>query len=109
MRRNKRKFKAYKKTNVYPFLTRMYKILKTKPDIFVLQKLRNCQGECDWTEDTIKVDYRQEMLSTIVHEMLHYFHPNWSETHVLREEIKIMNALSLCQVKNILRRFVQFL
>lgn len=105
----KRKLKAYKKTNVYPFLSKMYKIFNTKPDLFTLQKLHNYQGICDWEEDSIKIDYRKEFISTIVHEVLHYIHPNWSESKVLREETKIMNSLSFCQIRRILQRFVQFL
>ena len=103
------KRKKYKRTNVYPFLAKMYHIMETKPDVFELKKLHNCQGECDWTEDIIRLDYRKEFISTIVHEVLHYIHSSWSETRVLKEEIKIMNSLSICQVKHILQKFVRFL
>jgi hypothetical protein len=109
MRMKPAKRKKYKKTNVYPFLSKMYHILESKPEIFILEKLYDCQGECDWTEDTIKLDYRQQFLSTAVHEVLHYIHPDWCETRVLREEMKIMNSLSICQVRHLIQRIARSL
>ena len=97
------------KTDAYPFLVKTYKILRTKPDIFVLKKLRDCQGDCDVSENRIRIDYRQAFISTLIHEIIHYIYPEWKEYRVLRYEKKLMNAFSVRQVKNILKRFAQFL
>lgn len=104
MKTNNIKRKKYKKTNVYPFLSRMYKLFKTNPESFILKKLKN-QGEYDLTEETITIDYRKEIMATLIHETLHCFHPEWNEHQVIREERKIINSISICQVKNILKQF----
>jgi hypothetical protein len=103
--RNKAK---YKKETVYPFLSRMYKLFEKRPDIFELKKLRGIYGECVYDEDKIYIDYRKIFLPTLIHEVLHYFYPDWSETKVLKEESKIVNALSVRQVQNILKRYSLF-
>lgn len=93
---------------VYPFLSRMYKLMKAEPDIVVLKKLSsNIHGLCDF--ENIYLDYRKDLVSTLIHEFLHYMYPNWSETKVLKEESKIVNALSVAQVKNILKKYANTL
>lgn len=103
MKKSKAKYKRYKKENVYPFVSKCYRLLEEHPDLFSLKKLYNCRGKC--YEDSIQLDYRHELISTLVHEVLHFLHDDWSETKVLIQEAKIMNALSLCQVKHILHKF----
>ena len=102
--------RQYRKTNVYPFLNKMYTIFKTKPCVFVLKKMR-IQGDYDYIEDedVISIDFRKELISTLIHEVLHHIHPTWKEQQVKREEHKIMNSVSVQQVKHILKRFVQTL
>lgn len=85
----------------------MYRLMTDKPEMFVLRKMHLYQGECDWVDDVITVDYRREFISTLIHEVLHYFHPTWSETKVLREEKKIINALSVRQVRNVLKCYAK--
>lgn len=109
MRSTEIKYKHYRKTNVYPFLSKMYKLFETTPEIFILKKTRKCDGEYNPVDDTIYIDYRKECISTLIHEILHYLHSDWCETKVIHEEIKIMNALSLRQIKTILKRFSQIL
>lgn len=103
------KRKKYKRTNVYPFLHRMYTLFNTRPDIFVLKKIRLYEGEYDPVNDVINIDYRKELISTLVHEVLHYLYIKWPEQRVRTQEQKIMNSLSVRQVRNILKRFSQFL
>lgn len=88
----------------------MYKVFKTNPDMFVFKKMSlwHEQGEYDGDE-TIIIDYRKELLSTLIHEVLHYLHPKWEEEKVIKEEILIMNSLSVYQVKNVLKRFSEIL
>ncbi len=99
--------KIYNRRKVYTFLSNMYKIFNDNPGLFKVQKIRVFQGECDEYEDVILLDYRKEFISTIIHEVLHYMHPNWSECQVYREETRVMNSLSICQIRHILQRFVK--
>lgn len=87
----------------------MYNLFNTRPEVFVLKKMRLYEGEYNPEDDKINIDYRKEFISTLVHEVLHFLNPNWPEQKVRLEEQKIMNSLSVRQVRNILKRFSQFL
>jgi hypothetical protein len=50
-----------------------------------------------------------EMFTTIIHEALHYMNPEWCETQVIREEIRIVDKLTDRQVRNIIKRFAKAL
>jgi len=63
----------------------------------------NVVGNYDPDTSIIKIDYRRDMLSTLIHEVLHHWHPDWCETKVLQHESLIINALSQRQIKNIIR------
>lgn len=108
MKRKKNKRKKYRKQNTYKFLYKIYKLFKTNPEIFVLKKI-SFEGEYDPVDDIIFIDYRKEIFSTICHEILHYFHPTWSETKVILEEHRIMNNISLLQMKHFIKRFSSIL
>ncbi len=101
--------KKYRRTDTYSFLSSMYSLFHTNPEMFVIKKLRNCHGEYDPLRDIISLDFRRELVPTIIHETLHALHYNWSETQVMRRERQIVGALSMHQVRNILKRFVQVL
>jgi len=103
------KRKKYRRTDIYSFLCKMYALFRTNPEMFVLKKLRNCHGEYDPFRDTISLDFRRELLPTIIHEVLHAMHYEWSETQVIRHERQIVQALSIRQVRNVLKRFAQIL
>ena len=83
-------------------------MFQTEPEVFILKKTKKDEGSYDPSTDIICIDYRKELLSTLVHETIHRIHTKWCESRVIKEEIKIMNSLSIKQVKNILTRFVQF-
>lgn len=105
-RKQKQILREYKKKTVYPFLARMYKLMAEEPDLIILKKLpHNTHGICDF--DNIYLDYRRDLVSTLIHEFIHYMYPDWSETKVLREESRIVNALSVSQVKNILKKYAE--
>jgi hypothetical protein len=76
--------------------------------MFILRKMR-IQGECDYVEDMISIDYRKEFFSTLCHEILHYIHTDWTEQQVLHEEHKIMNAISIRQMKTFIKKFADIL
>lgn len=100
--------RKYKKTKVYPFLSQMYNLFKTKPELFVFKKMK-FEGEYDPVSEIIYVDYRKEILSTICHETLHLLHPEWPESKVIKEEYIIMNNMSVCQVKHLIKKFSNIL
>lgn len=101
--------KQYRRKTVYKFLSKMYNLFRYRPDIFQLKKIKNCQGLCDYAEDTIFIDYRREFISTLIHECIHYIYPEYSETRVITEEKMVMNTITPRQVRNILKRFAQYL
>ena len=51
----------------------------------------------------ICLDYRLDILATLIHELLHYFNPDWKENRVKRRERELVNQLSLNQMKLLLR------
>jgi hypothetical protein len=55
----------------------------------------------------VSLDPRDNIISTLIHEALHYFYPEASETWVLRMESKIIHSLSERQIRNIIRRLAQ--
>jgi hypothetical protein len=69
------------------------------------------QGDYDYEgdEDVIHLDFRKELISSLVHEMIHHIHPSWKERYVKAEEHRIMNSLSVIQVKNIIKKLAKSL
>lgn len=91
------------------FTRRLYRLFRSKPYIFDLKKLRGARGYC-WTDiEKIEIDYRAEILSTLVHESLHYMFPLASEKRIRFTEVYLMSQLSKTQVKNILKKFADLL
>ena len=105
---NKKKNGKYDQYTHY-FLTKMYKLFKDEPYIFTIKKIKGLHGLCDYVADEIKIDYRKSLIPTIIHEVMHYYYPMWSETKVIKEERKIVNYLSIRQIKNIIKRFANIL
>jgi len=87
---------------IYKITSRIYHELRNHGDDIVLCKLRGIHGEYDGETDHIALDYRKDLLSTLVHEYLHKWYPEKSETWVLNNERTIVNALSTLQIKKIL-------
>ncbi len=99
---------------LYRFTRRLYKELKSKDSNIVLRKIRGSKTETieglyDYSNDEITLDFRREIISTYIHEIVHKFYPDASETFVLNMEHKIMNNLSVRQIKNIIKRFAEAL
>jgi hypothetical protein len=105
----KKKYRNYNnKLLIYRFLNRFYQLCKETPDIFVFKKLKNCEGLCDYVEETLFIDYRKELLPIIIHETLHYFHPDWCESQILKNERLIINKVTTRQFKKILKMVVDY-
>jgi hypothetical protein len=106
-----------KKTNRKPpkskeemekFIRRFYYLLRHHSDRIYFQRLsKNVYGYYDYGTEEITVDYRREMVPTLIHEAIHHWHPDWPERAVLKEERDIVNSLTPRQYKNILRVLVE--
>jgi hypothetical protein len=94
----------HNKSDIYKITRRLYYLLRHHADYIVFKKIR---GACGYYLNdksiSINLDYRKEIIPTLIHEALHHWHPDWSETKVLNNERMIINNLSMRQIKNILR------
>lgn len=97
------------KLNKYRFTRELYKLFREKPGIFHVKKLKSARGYCHTTIERIELDYRDEIISTLLHEALHFLYPDMSEDQVLRNEKDLINNLSPRQVRNIIKRFAHIL
>lgn len=91
------------------FVRRLHRLLRTRPEIFEVGKLKKIRGYCKDDGSKIGLDYRDELIPTLLHEVLHYVHPDWDEQKVLKHEKIIINKLSKTRVKNIIKRFASVL
>lgn len=60
-------------------------------------------------EARVFLDPRHKLLSTLIHEFLHFQHPDWCESKVLQMESQIVNSISDRQVRNLVKRFAEAL
>ena len=73
---------------------------------FVFKKLKGVHGYCEW-EDGIFLDYRKDLIPTIIHECLHLLEPDWSEAQVLYTESRIINTVKEDDIIKLLMFFVK--
>jgi len=90
------------KKDIYDFTRKAYSRLKDPDFALCFARLRGVHGYCFVGGGFIQINPRGEVLSTLVHELLHSMHPDWSETKVLRSESAIMSALSHRQMINLM-------
>jgi hypothetical protein len=82
--------------------SRILTLVKTKPpEFFNLRKMRGTVGLCYWTD--IELDYRRDIVPTAFHELIHYLHPEWSESFVRYAESRIINYCTPLQVAKFLK------
>lgn len=90
----KLKFKKLSKTDSLELFERVLELVrKSKKGFFILRKLRGVHGYCAW-DDGIELDYRKDLVPTLVHECIHFLEEDWSETQVRYAETKVMNAIT---------------
>jgi hypothetical protein len=108
----KSKKKVFKRTILtkkqsLAFFTRILScIKKQKKGYFILKKLRGVHGYCEW-DDGIVLDYRKELVPTLIHECIHLLEPDWAEAQVLYAEKRIINAIDDEGVKILLQYFIK--
>ena len=96
-----------KKSELNNYVRRMYTFLSNHGDKIRFKKLKTNQGyhvEGKDGEWWIEIDHREQMFSTLWHELLHQWHPDWRHKDIYAMEKAIVNSLSETQVKNILKR-----
>lgn len=97
----------YTRKDTYKITRRLYYLLRNHHNWISFKKLRGASGLYEaggGGEDvSITLDHRKEIIPTLIHEALHHWYPDWSESTVERHETQIANALSTRQIKNILK------
>ena len=88
---------------MYRISHRVYASLKEEPENFILRKLKKNDGFYDPDTEEIHIDYRGEILPTLIHECLHKWFPDRSEKWVYGQESSIVNNLTTKQAVNLLR------
>jgi len=97
------KYKKIKRST-YNFNHKLYTFLRNNPENIIIKKLYgNTCGLYDHATEEIIIDYRKDIIPTLVHEFIHHLHNDWKESKVIKKEIEIMIAMSPHQCRNILR------
>jgi len=86
----------------------IYFIKSSEDKFFKLKKLRGAMGYCMW-ENGIFLDYRNELVPTLIHECIHYLNPDWCESQVLYAEKRVINSITSEQVIKLLKTFIVLL
>lgn len=79
-------------------------IRKSPLGFFKLRKLKGAMGYCEW-EDGITIDYRKELIPTVIHECIHFLNPSWPESRVLYTEKRVVNCINNKQILKLLKVF----
>ena len=98
-----RKFRK-RKLETYHLTKLLYYFLRHNPDCIFFEKLHGgVLGYYDYGTAEITLDYRREIIPTLIHEFIHHMHPTWCETKVLNKEREIMAVMSPVQCRNVIR------
>ena len=81
-------------------------IKSKKRGFFFLKKLKGVHGWCEW-EDGIILDYRKDLIPTIIHECIHLLEPEWSEAQVSYSERRVINTICDDDVIRLLMIFIK--
>lgn len=104
MSKKKNKRVPSEKRDIDHIIRRLYNLLKRHSDRIILQKLpKNVSGYYDDGTEEITIDYRKDIVPTLIHEAIHHWHPDWCERKVIKEEKRITKFLTVRQCKNILK------
>ena len=91
-----------RKKECYIFTKQLYDFLREHPDSIIFKKLRKICGYYDAENEEIVIDYRRDIVSTLIHEIAHHVHPNWCETKIQQKERQVMSCLTPAQCTNIM-------
>lgn len=97
--------KKLTKVDCNKIFKRVIRLIETSDlKFFKLKKLKGIMGYCEW-ENGIGLDYRRELIPTLVHECIHFLYPKWSETQVLYAEKRVINSATIKQVIKLIKVF----
>jgi len=100
----KRKEEAYHLTKL------LYYFLRHHPDNIYFEKIKgNVVGYYDRETQEITIDYRKDIVPTLIHEFIHHMHPTWCESKVVKKEKEMMMTLTPKQCKNIMKHLMKCL
>lgn len=91
-----------RKLETYSFIKQLYNFLREHPDSISFKKLRSICGYYDAENEEIVIDYRRDIIATLVHEIAHHLHPDWTETKIQQKERQIISCLTPTQCANII-------
>lgn len=96
------------KDEVNRFTRRLYRFLDAGHKV-EFRRMKHTRGVIFTRTNPTRVslDPRANIIPTLIHEALHYFYPDATETWVLRMESTIVRGLSERQIRNIIRRLAQ--
>jgi len=101
------KIQKLSKEQILELFHRIIDCIKSqKRGYFVLKKLKGVHGWCEW-EDGIILDYRKDLIPTIIHECIHLLEPTWSESQVAYSEKRVINTITEDNVIMLLMIFVK--
>lgn len=95
------KYRKRKKES-YIFIRQLYVFLREHPRNIFFKKLRNVCGYYDAENEEIVIDYRRDIVATLIHELAHHIHPKWCETKIIQKERQVMSCLTPTQCTNII-------
>lgn len=99
-----------KKSEAYTIVSQLYHFLKLNPDNIFFRKLGNRKtGDYDPKDEEIRLDYRKDIIPTLIHEFLHHLHPYLCETKIREKEHQVMSKISPRQGINIIRALGSYL
>jgi len=101
------KIQKLSKEQALELFQRIMDCIKTqKKGFFIFKKLKGVHGWCEW-EEGILLDYRKDLIPTIIHECIHLLEPEWLEPQVLYAESRVLNTISDDDVILLLMIFVK--
>ena len=98
--------KISKEESITLFQRIIFCIKSQKKGYFVLKKLKGVHGWCEW-DDGISLDYRKDLIPTLIHECLHLLEPNWSESQIAYAERRVVNTITEDEVVMLLMIFIK--
>ena len=91
---------------MYYITHKIYKTLREYPSIIVWKKMKKYWGLYEYDTQQMSIDFRCPLVPTIIHECIHHWNPEWSETKVLEEERRIVNSMTPAQGLNLMKIFL---
>ena len=99
----------YTKKKLAKLLKRLHYLIRNHNGRIEYKKLSGGIAGYYYREtDEIEIDYRRDIVATLIHEALHKYYPDWSETKVERHESRIVNLLTPRQFKSLIRAMAKY-